>query len=883
MRALRSIQIQLPLLLFIVGILSITSLYIYLLRHESDSHKAEVSRSLNAAGTRLAGMADYLLQQEDKDALRMEVYLLGQFPDLVLAVVADGHDKILNATQQSWHHRPLADSPLGIANSLIQQARATMSGRWGEFNNSGLMVGAYAFQMPIKQSGLSPEGVGIAVMGIDLTNSLLAAKQEARRIALIAGAALSLVTLLLWYVLHRLLNRPVQELVRTTRAFSVGNYDASANIASGNEMGELSSTLDTLGGVSREREQAQAGVLRLAQIVENSVNEIYVADGDSYQIIDINRIARENLGYSDEEAQSLYPWDFVQDMTRDNIEKMITPLRDGNIEVETFKTDHVRKNGSTYPVLTRLQYLSHLTPPVYCAIVQDITKSQQQQAALELRDRAIEEVDAGVLITDALQDDNPIVYVNPAIEKMSGYSAEELIGRNPRLLRGEDHDQPEVERIRKALIAQEPVQVLLRNYRKDSSQFMDEVSISPVRDADGTVTHFIGIQRDVTERLAKDARLLQSEKIDAIGQLSGGVAHDFNNLLTVISGYLELLREDLDDPELRGFADEAHSAAQMGTRLTRRLLAFARKGTLEPTVLNINDQILSAMELIQTTIGKTITLSSNLSQKLWTTRADPSEVENTVINLAINARDAMPDGGQIQFETTNIQLDGSDQADFPDLPEGDYIRLTVSDNGSGMPDKVKARIFEPFYTTKPEGKGTGLGLASIYGFAKQSGGVIDVKSEVGVGTTFSVYLPRCEKAADSPSGSVRHSGAIDNKSKRRVLVVEDNELVRRLAINLLNKLGFDPLSAIDGASAVRILETEKGIDVVLSDVVMEGGMSGYDVAQWVQNNRPNCSVVLTSGFADELVKDTEINPERIHFLSKPYSQEELSEVIANAL
>jgi len=880
-RRLRSIQIQLPLLLLLVGVLSIASLYQYLLRHEIESHRAETVRSLNAAGTRLAALAEYLLQRQDTHALHTTVYLTGQFPDLTLAAVIDGQGRILHATQQSWQRRLLADSPFAVAASQIDQSRSTLSGRWGEFDKGHLMIGTYAFQMPIKTGDLGAGGIGIVAMGIDLTNRLLAARQEARRIATVASGALLLVTLLLWYALHRLLTRPVQALVRTTRAFSEGDYDTSANIASGNEMGEISTALDTMVNASREREMTQATNLRLAQIVESSVNEIYVTDAVTYQIIVANRIARENLGYSDNEVLQLYPWSFVQDLTEQNIQQMIAPLVDGTIEVIEFETRHVRKNGSIYPVSTRLQYLSHLNPPVFCAIVQDITELQEQQAALMLRNRAMAEVDVGVLITDATQDDNPIVYVNAAIEQMSGFNADELVGRNPRVLQGDDRDQPELKAVRQAISEEKPIQTVLRNYRKDGSQFMDEVSISPVRDPNGTVTHFIGIQRDVTERLATDARLLQSRKIDAIGQLSGGIAHDFNNLLTVITGNLELLQMDLNNPELNEFVEEAGSAAKMGARLTRRLLAFARQGILEPVVLNVNHQVLSALELLQSTIGETITLSSDLSQELWTIKADPSEIENTVVNLAINARDAMPGGGEIKFETANVQLEISARHSTPDLPPGDYIRLSVADTGCGMPDEVKSRIFEPFFTTKAEGKGTGLGLASIHGFARQSGGEITVESEPGAGTTFNIYLPRCVKD-DEALTDKDINPVSDSTHQGRILIVEDNKLVRNLTAKRLKSLGFESLSAKDGPTAVKLLETESDIDLVLSDVVMDGGMSGYDVAQWVQANRPHCRLLLTSGFSEQEAEDVGISNDRFHFLSKPYSVDELKHALSDA-
>ena len=875
-----SLQLQLPILLLLIGALGIMSLYNYRLRQETESREAESSRSVKAVGTQLAGMAHYLLDQEYDNALRMEVSLMGQYPDLSLAVVADAEDQILHASQPAWRGLSLAESPLAVASSLFPQARATMSGRWAEFNDKRLMVGVFAFQMPIRQDTLSPQGTGIVVIGIDQSNSILTAQRKVRRIATVAGTVLFLFTGLLWYALHRLLTRPVKALVQTTRAFSRGDYGASAKLTVKNELGELSDALDTLAVAARDREQVQAKSNRLAQIVESSINEIYVADATSFQIIDANRSARENLGYSETEILKLFPWDFAQEMTQEKFHKMISPLIDGSNEIAAIETVHTRKNGTTYPVSARLQYLPNQTPPIFSAIVQDITERQKQQAELILRDRAIAEVDVGVLITDARQDDNPIVYVNAAFEQMTGYSADEMIGHNPRFLQGNDRQQPALEKIRNALTAQVPVQAQLRNYFKDGTEYVNELAISPVRDTEGTVTHYIGIQRDVTERLATDARLLQAQKIDAIGQLSGGIAHDFNNLLNVIIGNIEFLQMNLQDPESRELANEVDSAAQMGSRLTQRLLAFARQGTLKPVVLNINDQLLASMELLQSTIGETISLTSKLSQELWTTRADPSEIENMVVNLAINARDAMPTGGQIHFETANVTLEEHTLLESDDLAPGDYVSLTVSDNGSGMTDEVKARIFEPFYTTKTEDKGTGLGLASIYGFAQQSGGHITVESKVNTGTTFTVYLPRSVESQNSISKKTTPS-VVNQKRKAHILVVEDNDMVRKLTVRRLKKLGFETLAASDGPSALSVLGAETKIDLVLSDLVMDGGMSGYDVAQWVQENRPDCRLLLTSGFNEQLAEDNNLSS--LQLLRKPCSIEELELAVTTAL
>ncbi len=633
--------------------------------------------------------------------------------------------------------------------------------------------------------------------------------------------------------------------------------------------------------VSRERELARASRNRLAQLVEDSSNEIYVADADTYQIVNANSSARGNLGYSVEESENLMPWNFVVGVTRENIEELMAPLRAGILDAKVFETAHKRKDGTTYPVATHLQYMATQTPPVYAAICQDITERLRQEESVRLRERAIEAVDVGVTITDATQDDHPLVYVNQALCAMTGYTADELTGQSVRILQKNNPQQPEHLEIEAAQSKGEPVQVLLQSTRKDGSHYMDELSLSPVHNPAGELTHYIGINRDVTERIKTQAHLHRSQKLEAIGQLSGGIAHDFNNLLSVITGNLEFLAMDITDKRHRDLLNDADSAAQMGARLTRRLLTFAKQRKQEPTVLNVNEHVLGALELLRSTIGETITLSSHLAGDLWSIRVDPSEIENTVVNLAINARDAMPDGGKIMIETRNLCFSEGD-VEVDSIVPGDYVQLSVSDTGRGMTDEVKARIFEPFFTTKETGTGTGLGLASIYGFAQQSGGSVRVHSQVDHGTVVNVYLPRNTEDLAKPSEAQPLQLKPAN-TEHCVLVVEDNEMVRKVTVKRLIVLGYNVVQASNGPEAVQLLENDARVDLVLTDLVMDGGMSGYDVARWVQTNLPQSKILLTSGFSEQMAEANDINVAFLHVLQKPYSLAELQQAVSGVL
>src|SRR5581483_6049666 len=357
-----------------------------------------------------------------------------------------------------------------------------------------------------------------------------------------------------------------------------------------------------------------------------------------------------------------------------------------------------------------------------------------------------------------------------------------------------------------------------------------------------------------------------------------GIAHDFNNLLTIITGNHELLEMELQNEEQRDLLTRANNAALMGARLTNRLLTFARRRSLDPVVLNLNEQVLAMAELLRRTLGETIALGTLLAPRLWPVRADPSEIENGVLNLAINSRDAMPTGGKLVIETRNVMLDESDVASEIGAQPGEYVRLSVSDTGVGMSQDVLSRVFEPFFTTKEPGKGTGLGLSVIYGFVKQSGGHVTVYSEVNRGTTVNLYLPRVA-SAEEKAGLANPAAAAEKQTGESVLLVEDNPDVRRVTARRLQHLGYGVVEADSGARAIEALKSGTRVDLVFSDVVMPGGVSGFDVAQWVRENMPQVSVLLTSGFAEDVARSGEAPAPELEILRKPYSSADLARAL----
>jgi PAS domain S-box-containing protein len=504
-----------------------------------------------------------------------------------------------------------------------------------------------------------------------------------------------------------------------------------------------------------------------------------------------------------------------------------------------------------------------------------------------------------------------ITLFNHGAENAFGYSAEDVLGKSLDILIPDRFRQGHGQHVRGFSGGQEAARHMgdrqaIYALRRNGEEFPAEATIS--KTGAGTDAVMTVILRDISQQMhirdqlekmvaertqaleaeiirreQAQAQLVKVQRLEAFGQLTGGVAHDFNNLLTVIGGNLELLKDRLPEAVHTKPLNRAIDAVAMGARLTQRLLSFARRSQLEPEILDLNAEVLAVVDLLRRTLGESITISTVLAPDLWRVRADPSQIENAILNMAINARDAMPDGGKLIIETFNIEIDES----FPKSSQGEtftpgaYVGVSLSDTGSGMTPEVLARAFEPFFTTKEQGKGTGLGLASIYGFVRQSGGYLTIYSEVRKGTVVNVYLPR-SSAAGEDRRLVTDGRSIDATSGSRILVVEDNPDVRETTIDRLEALGYEVVSCASAAAAMKILESGDDFALVFSDVVMPGGQSGLDLANWVREHRPGLPILLTSGFTEELVQaDAGSNPPPV--LRKPYGSAALAAAIGKLL
>jgi PAS domain S-box-containing protein len=393
---------------------------------------------------------------------------------------------------------------------------------------------------------------------------------------------------------------------------------------------------------------------------------------------------------------------------------------------------------------------------------------------------------------------------------------------------------------------------------------------------------FIG--RDITERMALESQLRQSQKMEAVGQLTGGVAHDFNNILTVIIGMTELLTDSVGrDPKLAPIVQAIDEAASRGAQLTQRMLAFARKQPLQARNIDLNDIATRAAGMLRRTIGEDIAVKVSLADGLWPALADPSQIEDVILNLAVNARDAMPNGGQLIIETANVYLDEQYAAQNLEVAVGDYVSVVVTDSGTGMPPEVVERVFEPFFTTKEVGRGTGLGLSMVYGFVKQSRGHVKIYSEVGHGTSIKLYLPRAHAASAEDAEPVTVRLTANPGGDERILVVEDSPTVRHVTVGILRGLGYNVQEAEDGHAALAILEAPGEIDLLFTDLIMPNGIDGQELVRRARVLRPGLKALFASGYSEQFLKGRGPSEAGIPLLNKPYRTRSLAEAVRGVL
>ena len=517
-----------------------------------------------------------------------------------------------------------------------------------------------------------------------------------------------------------------------------------------------------------------------------------------------------------------------------------------------------------------------LPPQEYVVFVRDITSRRRAEEQGRRLAAAVEQAADAVLITDTK---GVIQYVNPAFEHILGYSRDDVIGRTPALLKSGRHDAQFYKKLWHAIQSGRVWKGRFTDRRKDGSLVEMNTAISPIREPGGAIVNYIAVSHDVSREVELEEQLRQAAKMEAIGRLAGGIAHDFNNLLTSMIGNADLaLRRVSATTPVRADIELIRDAAQRAAGLVSQLLTFSRKQVVHPRVLQLNEVVSNMARLLKRTLGHTIELEVDLDAQPLAVRADPIQMEQVIMNLALNARDAMPNGGRLTLKTRDVNLARSVDGGLPDLPPGLYARLSVVDTGVGMDAGTKSRLFEPFFTTKEVGRGTGLGLATVYGIVQQSGGALHVESEPGKGATFDVYLPQARIATATQPGVVREEPAA-----RVVLVVDDEAPVRHLVSRMLVEAGFQVMEASHGQEGLEIVRSHRDeLSLVISDVVMSR-FDGKTFASAIQAEYPRLPVILMSGHPDARYAGEAGGVPNQYFIVKPFTGDQLLAAVRHAL
>jgi PAS domain S-box-containing protein len=513
----------------------------------------------------------------------------------------------------------------------------------------------------------------------------------------------------------------------------------------------------------------------------------------------------------------------------------------------------------------------------WVSVGRDITGRKRTEQRMQQQAALLDQARDAILVRGT---DHRILYWNRSAERLYGWTAAEAIGRTVIDLLYDE--ATEFRRATATVLAQGEWSGQIAQRRKDGTRLVVDGAWSLLRDADGGPRAILAVNTDITERLELEQKLRQSQRLEAIGQLTGGVAHDFNNLLTVILGNSEMLSECLEgDADLRQMAEMNMAAAERGAALTSRLLAFSRRQALDPKVIDVNDLLAGLHQMLQRTLGEHIEISIAPAPGLWQALIDPPQLESAVLNLCINARDAMPSGGRLVIETANVHLDAAYARHEGEVSPGEYVRIAVSDTGSGMTPEIVARAFEPFFTTKEVGQGSGLGLSMVFGFMKQSGGHVKIYSEPGHGTAVKMYIPRAGDALAQGARGIE--GEVLRGGREKLLVVEDDPLVRDHVASQLRELGYQVTVAENGASALAVLDLGLSFDLLFTDVVMPGGVNGPALAAEAQRRRPGLRVLFTSGYTENgIVHQGRLDP-GVMLLNKPYRRRDLAEKVREAL
>jgi PAS domain S-box-containing protein len=617
---------------------------------------------------------------------------------------------------------------------------------------------------------------------------------------------------------------------------------------------------------------------RYRRLFESAKDGILILDAHTGMVVDVNPFLTRLLGYSHEDLCGKLIWEIGTFKDISSSKEAFEALQENEyIRYDNLPLETADGRKIEVEFVSNVYLVDH-AKVIQCNI-RDITERKQAEAERERLLAAIEQAGEMIVITDA---EGFIQYVNPAFERVTGYTRQEAIGQNPRLLKSGQQDQEFYQNLWGTISGGGTFRERMVNRRKDGTFFTEEATISPVRNPQGRIISYVAVKHDITDRLQLSAQLLQAQKMEAVGRLAGGVAHDYNNMLSVIIGYTELALDKVNPPDpLHENLTEILKAALRSTEITRQLLAFARKQTISPKVLDVNQTVAGMLNMLRRLIGEDIDLAWLPVADPWSVKIDPAQIDQILANLCVNARDAIAGVGKVTIETHRATFDADYCDDHAGYVPGEYMLLAVSDDGCGMDKETLDHAFEPFFTTKDLNRGTGLGLAMVFGVVRQNNGFINIYSEPGKGTTFKVYLPR--HVGPTEKTRTETLAEIPPSQHEMVLLVEDEPSIRKMGQIMLERLGYQVLAAGTPRQAMTLAKEHSGeIHLLITDVVMPE-MNGRDLATHMHLLYPDVKILFMSGYTADVIAHRGVLEDGVNFIQKPFSMKDLGFKVREAL
>ena len=699
---------------------------------------------------------------------------------------------------------------------------------------------------------------------------------------------------------------PLLELRNVVGQIADGDLSKTVEWHNDDELGQLSRSVNrmavqlhqsfdelenTIGELQQSQTRLKESEAFRRRVFDSSRTPIVIMDATTHAFVDCNPAAVLIYGYSSrEEVVGKSPADVSAPVQYDGSpsqEKAALFIEKAMAEgSDIFEWRHQHPDGGIWDAEVFLMSFQLHGHSYLQFTLQDITERKLADEMLQKLYQTVNQCPASIAITDLSGD---LEYVNPAFCALTGYTAAEVLGMNPRILKSGMTSQAEYQRLWETVKGGGTWSGEFCNTKKNGDLYWERATIAPITDSEGAIKFYVAIKEDITkqkqaetENTKLESQLQQAQKMESVGRLAGGVAHDFNNILTAITGYTELslMKSDLTQP-IRSNLEEIRTAADRAADLTRQLLAFARRQTIEPKVLNLNETVSGMLKMIQRLIGENIQLNWVAGIHLWPVKVDPSQIDQLLANLCVNSRDAIADVGKITIETDNCSVGADYCAYHVDASPGDYVRLVVSDTGSGMDNDTLSHIFEPFFTTKGVGEGTGLGLSTVFGIIKQNNGFLTVCSEQGVGTTFTVHLPRYvgileQLPTKTAADPVPHG-------HETILLVEDDKAILNLAADILSNLDYSVLQAGSPSEALRMAkENNHEINLLMTDVIMPE-MNGKDLADTLKSFIPQLKCLFMSGYTANVISHHGVLDEGVHFIQKPFSPSKMAVKIREVL